>query len=286
MTSDMTSDMSNDAAPLSARAVTVDRGGVTVVDGVSVDAHRGQWLTMIGPNGAGKTSLLLALAGLIDHGGAIHVGGGPVERLGRRQRAQRVALVPQHPVIPLGMTVSDYVALGRTAHLPLVGAPSTRDQRVVDDILDRLELRRFAARGVTTLSGGERQRCLLARALAQEAGLVLLDEPTTGLDIGHQTQVLDVVDDLRAERGLTVVATMHDLTLAGRHADRLLLLAEGRVVAAGAPAEVLDAGVLSACYGAPVRVIHDQGTVVVVPAAPVPKKAGSVTAGERRGNDG
>jgi len=177
-----------------------------------------------------------------------------------------MALVPQHPVITPGMPVAEYIALGRTAHLPLVGRLSPADRAVVADVLERLELGALARRSVGTLSGGERQRCLLARALAQEAGVVLLDEPTTGLDLGHQTHVLDVVEDLRAERGLTVVATMHDLTLAGHHADQLVLLAEGRAVAAGTPGEVLDAGVLSACYGTRVRVLHEEGTLVVIPA--------------------
>jgi iron complex transport system ATP-binding protein len=149
---------------------------------------------------------------------------------------------------------------------------------VVADVLDRLELRPLADRSVGTLSGGERQRCLLARALAQEAGLLLLDEPTTGLDLGHQTHVLDVVEDLRAERGLTVVATMHDLTLASHHADRLVLLADGRAVATGTPAEVLDAGILSACYGTRVRVLHDEGVLIVVPAPSI--NAGRSGSGE------
>src|SRR3712207_5983642 len=137
------------------------------------------------------------------------------------------------------MAVLDYVMLGRTPHISPLGRESAADLAVVDSVLRRLELLPFAGRMLSTLSGGERQRAFLARALAQEAPLLLLDEPTSALDIGHQQDVLELVDELRRDSALTVLATMHDLSVAGEYADRLVLMAGGRVVAAGPPREVL-----------------------------------------------
>jgi iron complex transport system ATP-binding protein len=192
--------------------------------------------------------------------------GRPFGDLSRRERALLVALVPQTPVIPVGMRVVDYVLLGRTPHIRPLGVEGPADLAATHDALARLELLPFADREVTTLSGGERQRVLIARALAQGASVVLLDEPTTALDVGHQQQVLELVDELRTQHGLTVVTTMHDLTLAGQYAHRLLLLDRGRVVADGPPDDVLTTVNVERYYGASVRVIHDEdGRPVVLP---------------------
>src|SRR5206468_2498861 len=142
-------------------------------------------------------------------------------------------------VVPVGMSVLDYVLLGRTPYIAPLGRESRADLDAVQAVLERLDLTGFAARPLERLSGGERQRVILARALAQGATLLLLDEPTTALDIGHQQEVLELVDELRRDRGLTVLASMHDLSVAGEYADRLVLLSRGRVVAAGTPREVL-----------------------------------------------
>jgi iron complex transport system ATP-binding protein len=175
-----------------------------------------------------------------------------------------VATVPQSPAVPPGMAVLDYVLLGRTPHLRPLGRESQADLVTVDDVLHRLDLVPLAGRALETLSGGERQRAFLARTLAQGAPLLLLDEPTSALDIGHQQDVLDLVDELRAEAGLTVLATMHDLSLAGEYADRMVLLAAGTVVAAGSPRGVLTEELLSTHYGARVRVIDGgQGPLIV-----------------------
>src|SRR5262249_11116945 len=160
-----------------------------------------------------------------------------LRRMPRRQRARLLATVPQQPTVPPGMSVLDYVLLGRTPYIRPLGRESTSDIGVVERVLGRLDLDGFAARPLETLSGGERQRAFLARALAQGASILLLDEPTSALDIGHQQAVLNLVDELRAEAGLTVLATMHDLSLAGEYADRLVLLAGGRVVATGTPSQ-------------------------------------------------
>jgi iron complex transport system ATP-binding protein len=167
------------------------------------------------------------------------------------------------------MSVIDYVLLGRTAHIPLFGVEGTADLAIARQLLDQLELSQLARRDLATLSGGELQRAILARALAQAAPLLLLDEPTTALDIGHQQEVLDLVDELRRTHGLTVVSTMHDLTLAGQYADRMLMFANGRIVAGGPAVEVLTEQNVAAHYGARVRVVHDaDGHIIVLPVRP------------------
>jgi iron complex transport system ATP-binding protein len=164
------------------------------------------------------------------------------------------------------MPVSSYVLMGRTPYIPYFGVESAHDLAVVDEVLARMELRDLASRPLGELSGGELQRAVLARALAQEAPVLLLDEPTSSLDIGHQHQVLELVDALRRERGLTIVSAMHDLTLAAQFADRLVLLADGRSVAEGDARSVLTEDVLARHYpGASVKVLVDGEDIVVVP---------------------
>jgi iron complex transport system ATP-binding protein len=246
--------------------VTVRYDGAIAVHEVSERAAAGEWLGLIGPNGAGKSSLLRAVAHLVPHDGVVAVRGTPTARLPRRRRAQLVAYVPQQPELPAGMSVFDYTLLGRTPHIGYFGVESARDRRHCAELLDRLDLAELADRHLATLSGGEVQRAVLARALAQEAPVLLLDEPTSALDLGRRVDALELVDELRLERGLTVLSAMHDLTLAAQFADRLVLLSAGRVVAAGAPADVLDERLLSSCFGAQVRVLRDDdGGLLVVP---------------------
>lgn len=226
----------------------------------------GEWIGLIGPNGAGKSSLLRAIAGLVEHSGTVSVNGTSLADMGDRERARHVAYVPQEPLIPSDMSVLDYVLLGRTPHIGYFGAPSRRDHTVAADVLDRLRLADFADRQLGELSGGERQRVVLARALAQEAPILLLDEPTSALDIGHQQQALELVTELRRTDHLTVISALHDLTLAGTYTDRLVMLHEGGVVASGPAAEVLTAERLGDVYHVCVTVdIDDDGTVIVVP---------------------
>jgi iron complex transport system ATP-binding protein len=251
-------------------AVSVAYGsGPRVVDALSEQVASGEWLGLIGPNGAGKSSVLRAIAGLLDHEGRIVVDGRPTSELRRRDLARAMAYVPQQPVLPSDMTVVDYVLLGRTAYIGYFGVEGRRDRAICADLIDRLELSAFAGRRLSTLSGGELQRLVLARALAQEAPILLLDEPTSALDIGHQQQALELVDQLRREHGLTVLSAMHDLTLASQFADRLLLLQRGVVVARGAAPDVLTESNIATHYGAVVRVLRDDdGRVVVVPMRP------------------
>jgi iron complex transport system ATP-binding protein len=245
--------------------VSVSLLGARVVDDVTLTLPAGHWLTVVGPNGAGKSSLLRAIAGVVPHDGRIDLDGLPLADLRSRQRARTVAVVPQEPTRPEGMAVVDYVLLGRTPYVPYLGIESATDLAVVGDLLDTLELRGFAERPVTSLSSGEFQRTVLARALAQEAPLLLLDEPTSALDLGHAQQVLELVDEMRSKRGLTVISALHDLTTAGQFADSLVLLVAGAVVAEGAAKEVLTEELIAAHYGARVRVLDDpdEGLVVI-----------------------
>ncbi|MEV0901416.1 ABC transporter ATP-binding protein [Actinoplanes sp. NPDC049802] len=258
-----------DNAGTSGNAIEVERltvrlDGSLIVDGVDLDVAEGEWVTVIGPNGAGKSTALRAIGGLLPFGGSVRLHGVAADRLSRRERAKAVATVLQSPVVPPAMRVFDYVLLGRTPYVPPLGRESATDLAAAEEVLAVLDLEPFAGRRLETLSGGERQRVFLARALAQGAGILLLDEPTSALDIGHQQEVLELVDRLRAERGLTVLATMHDLTTAGEYADRMYLLASGRVVASGPPAEVLTETNLAEHYRVKVRIVEgDRGPLVV-----------------------
>ncbi|WP_061294742.1 ABC transporter ATP-binding protein [Herbidospora cretacea] len=234
--------------------VGVDLGGRPVLRGVSAVAREGRWLAVIGPNGAGKSTLLKAVMGLVPFDGVITVGGRPVRGLAPRDRARMLAYAPQSPLLPPDMTVHEYALLGRTPYIPYWGRESARDTEVARAVLDRLDLTGLAARPLERLSGGERQRVVLARALTQQAPVLLLDEPTTALDLGHQQQVLELVDRLRRDDGLTVVSTLHDLTLAAQYADDLLLMSGGEAVAAGAPGEVLTEDLVTRHFGARVSI--------------------------------
>ena len=254
--------MRDGTAALALERVSVELGGRNVVDGVSFAVERGEWLTLIGPNGAGKTSLLRAISGLAGHRGVIRLGGDELHDLRRREVARRIAVVPQSPLLPAGMTVREYVLLGRTPYVSYLGTESRRDVAAAEASMARLDLADLADRQLGTLSGGERQRTVLARALAQEAQLLLLDEPTSALDAGRQQEALELIDALRLDAGLTVLAAMHDLTLAGQYASRLILLSGGRVVARGTAAEVLTEPLIAEHYGARVRVVD--GAVIPV----------------------
>jgi len=282
----MTAAATHDPGPEQSDHVVVARDiGVTVpgahrrrpsvlLAGVDLTAAPGEWLTIVGPNGAGKSTLLRAVAGLHPYTGSITVGGHQVRATPPRLLATRIAMVVQQPTIPVATTVADYVLLGRTAHLGWLQREGRRDRLLVAGVLGRLNLDRFAERHLETLSGGELQRVLLARALVQQPDVLLLDEPTSALDVGHQVEVLELVDRLRAEHGLTVLSTMHDLTLAGEFTDRLLLLDRGRPVRDGTPTEVLEPELLRRTYGA---------EVTVLPPDPAQGRRGPVVVPVRRG---
>ena len=246
---------------LSCRDVRVSFRDTEVLCGVDLDLGTGEWLGVIGPNGAGKSTLLRSIAGLNSFFGEVASGGGLA------LNAVDVALVPQSPVLPPGMTVAEYVLLGRTAHLGWLARESRSDREIVYSVLHRLDLTAFADRLVATLSGGEAQQVVVARALAQQCPVLLLDEPTSALDVGHQVSVLELVDDLRRTEGLSVLAAMHDLSAAARFSDRLILIDHGSIVAQGNPEEVLDADLLSTVYSTALTVQSIDGELVVLPAS-------------------
>jgi iron complex transport system ATP-binding protein len=209
--------------------------------------------------------MLKALAGLIPFAGTVSFGAGD-ERPSRRRASQLVAFLPQRPELPPTMTVGDYILLGRTPYIPFFGSEREQDHRAVDAVVKRLDLAPFAGRRLGELSGGEAQRVVLARALAQSAPVLLLDEPSAALDLGEGQRVLELVDELRREKNLTVISAMHDLGIIGQFADRLAVLVSGRLVEVGIARDVLTASSIERYFGASVRLADDGcGGIVVVP---------------------
>jgi iron complex transport system ATP-binding protein len=239
--------------------VAVAFGGQTVVGPLSLTVGDGEWMGLIGPNGSGKSTLLKAAVGIVPHRGIVDLGG-------RERRAGiDIAWMPQRPFLPDEMTVGNYVLLGRTPHLGYLGSESRHDLESAELALGQLELTELSDRPLATLSGGEAQRAVLARALAQESPVLLLDEPTSSLDVGHALEVLEIIDQLRHQGFLTVITAIHDLTLAGRFADRLVLLGRGNVIADGTPAQVLTEEVLIPNYGPGIRVVTNGDGPTVIP---------------------
>jgi iron complex transport system ATP-binding protein len=225
---------------------------------------------VVGPNGSGKTTLLRLISGVLSPtAGRIRIGGRDVAELTVSQRARLVSVVPQNPALPESFTVLELVLMGRNAHLKLLGWESRADLEVARRAMEATQTLELADRPLGEVSGGERQRAVVAMALAQEAPVLLLDEPTSSLDLAHQTGIMDLVAKVIKERGAAVLLAMHDLTLAAQYCDRLIMLAEGRCFAEGPPAAVLTAENIAAAYGADVFVLdHPQGgTPVVLPAS-------------------
>lgn len=250
--------------------LTAGYAGRIVLTGVDAAVPAGSWLAVIGPNGAGKSTLLKAIAGLVDYTGQVRIGGTEISTLSNRKRARLIGYVPQNPTQPEGFSVTDYVLLGRTPHLGPLARESRADLMVVADVLRRMDLHDLADRPLQTLSGGERQRAVLARGLAGQADVLLLDEPTTGLDIGHAQALLELVDRLRTADGTTIVTTLHDLSLAAQYPDQLMLMGGGKVVAAGPPHTVLTTELLGTHYGAKIEMLtNSQGDSVVAPVRPI-----------------
>jgi iron complex transport system ATP-binding protein len=245
--------------------VSVSYGPIRALESISLVVEDGAWVGLIGPNGAGKSTALKVVAGLVPHGGSVTFDGAP-RPPARRAAARLLAYVPQRPELPFDVTVLEYVLLGRTPHLSPLGRESARDRQIALASVERLGLSPLADRRIGTISGGEAQRAVLARALCQGAPLLLLDEPTTGLDLGHQQQVLELIDELRHEHSMTVVSSMHDLVLAGQFTDSLALFDQGRIAALGAPSEVLTTEHLTRYFDARVGSFHDSdGREVLLP---------------------
>ncbi len=224
---------------LSVSELSVDLGGSEIISSVSLTAETGELVGLVGPNGAGKTTLLGAIQGLITPtAGSVTVDGEPVSSLSARQRGRRIASVPQETGLSFSFPVEQAVAMGRNPHIGRFGTAGEADHQAVQAALEKTNLSTFVDRPVTELSGGERQRVLLARAFAQDAPLLLLDEPTANLDINHAINTLDLVRSV-VDEGKTAIAAIHDLDLAARYCDRLVLLVDGELLAVGTPESVL-----------------------------------------------
>ncbi len=236
---------------LSVEDAEVQYGDVRVLTGASFTVEAGEFVGLLGRNGAGKTTLLHATLGLLPmRAGEVRVGGVPIRELRRKDIARRVALLPQDGVFGSHFRVRDVVAMGRYAHRTPLAPESDADRASIDSALRATELQRLATRRVTELSGGERQRLLFARALAQEAPMLLLDEPTSNLDLVHQLETLERVRaHTREAPGRAALAALHDLSLAARYCDRLLLLDAGTIALDGPPEDVLHSSVLERYFG-------------------------------------
>jgi iron complex transport system ATP-binding protein len=229
--------------------------GRTIGREVSFSLGAGEVMCVLGPNGGGKTTLFRTLLGLLDrHAGAIQLGNAPLEDLSRSEIARRIGYVPQGHAGYFAFTVREFVLMGRTAHMGAFAAPSRKDREVSQHVLESLELAHLAERPVTQISGGERQLALVARALAQEPKLLVMDEPTASLDFGNQVRVLQRISAL-ASSGISILFSSHSPDHAFLAARRVLLLGEGRVLAIGTPREVVRADTLQRLYGVDVEVL-------------------------------
>ncbi|MGW5054586.1 ABC transporter ATP-binding protein [Actinokineospora sp. NPDC004072] len=253
---------------LRAEGLTLAYDDRTVVHGVDLDIPGGTVTAVIGPNGCGKSTLLRALGRLLKPvGGRVLLDGRPIHALPTRLVANQVGLLPQSPAAPDGLTVADLVARGRHPHQSWYQRWSTADEAAVTRALEQTGAVDFADRTLEELSGGQRQRAWIAMALAQETGILLLDEPTTHLDLAHQIDVLELVRELHDETGRTIVMVLHELALAARYADRLVAMRDGRIAAVGAPDDVLTEDLLHEVFGLRARVRRDEetGTLQVIP---------------------
>jgi iron complex transport system ATP-binding protein len=225
-------------------------GGPPVVSGASLALWPGQFVGLLGPNGSGKSTLLRLAAGLLHpQQGSVRLDGRPLGSLGRTAIARQVALVPQQPLTPEAFTGWDIVVAGRTPHQGILGGTSPLDEAIVQRALALVDATHLVDRRAGEISGGERQRLLLARALAQEPAVLLLDEPTAHLDLPHQLDILDLVLRLARESDLAILGTFHDLNLAAAYCDELSLMRDGRILVHGTPATVLSRGWIATVYG-------------------------------------
>jgi iron complex transport system ATP-binding protein len=244
--------------------VSVDYGSGPVVLDVSLEVVAGEWLAIVGPNGAGKSSLLSTAVAAVDFTGSVLVDGRSTTTMSDKERARTVAYVSQRPVYPQGMTVFDYVLLGRTPYMGTLASESAEDISLVWDAMAALRLESFAGRDVATLSGGETQRVSLARVIAQHARILVLDEATASLDVSAQHEVLEMIDALRVSHDMTVVSAIHDLTAAAQFCDSVAIVEQGRLRSHGSPVGVLTETVLQEVFDPSIRVLDVNGNPVIV----------------------
>ncbi|SHJ69321.1 iron complex transport system ATP-binding protein [Tessaracoccus bendigoensis DSM 12906] len=253
---------------LSAASLRLAYGERTVIEHLDVDLPAGKVTAIVGANGCGKSTLLRSLARLLPpSAGSVLLDGADLRRLPSKGVARTLGLLPQSPIAPEGIAVADLVGRGRHPHQKLLARWSARDYEAVAAALEATGITDLADRAVDELSGGQRQRVWIAMALAQETDILLLDEPTTFLDVAHQVEILDLLRDLNRDRGTTIVMVLHDINLAARYADHIFALRHGRIVAAGTPADVVTAELIEEVFELDSLVIADpvSGTPLVLP---------------------
>ncbi|MFI6870487.1 ABC transporter ATP-binding protein [Nocardia sp. NPDC050406] len=258
----------SDANVLATQDLALHYGDRRIIDGLDLELPGGAVTAIVGPNACGKSTLLRGLSRLLrPTGGAVTLDGADIHRMSARALALRLGLLPQQPITPEAITVEALVRLGRYPHQRMLRPWSAADQSAVENALRRTGTDDLRDQQVDQLSGGQRQRVWIALALAQDTDLLLLDEPTTFLDLRHQLDILDLVAELHAEAGRTVIMVLHDLGQAARYADHLVVLHDGRLAAAGPPAEILDAELVRTVFGVDCRVVPDPetGTPLVIP---------------------
>ena len=240
---------------LKIQSLSVSYGPREILHNISLDVQSGEVLALIGPNGAGKSTLIRAASGVIPYSGQVRVNGADFASLSAMQRARYIATVPQAVSMPPAYTVWETVLFGRTPYLGFLGQPSQKDEEIARQSLQRVSALPFADRRVGELSGGEQQRVLLARALCQSTPILLLDEPTTHLDLQYQVSLLELVTELAQKDNLAVLIALHDLNLAAHFADRIALMVAGNIKAMGKPGEVLQPELIAEAYCLPVQVV-------------------------------
>jgi iron complex transport system ATP-binding protein len=243
-------------------------GSTTVVDGVDLEIPAGRISVIVGANACGKSTLLKTISRLLTPtGGSVLLDGQRIDLMPRKELARTLGLLPQQPTAPEGIVVTDLVGRGRHPHQKLFRSWTADDDRAVTEALSATGVLDLADRAVDELSGGQRQRVWIAMALAQQTDILLLDEPTTFLDVSHQVEVLDLLADLNHARGTTIVMVLHDINLAARYADHIFALRRGRLIASGAPSEVITSDLVRAVFDLDSLVIPDpvSGTPLVLP---------------------
>lgn len=251
---------------LEARNLSITLDSAIVIKDISFKIKRGTILAIIGPNGAGKTSLLRAISGLIPiHKGSVYLDGEKLTDLSVIERARLMASVPQSASLPSDFFVRDVVMLGRTPHLNWLGQTSEVDDDLVQEALQQTHALPLISRKINQISAGEQQRVLMARALAQSTPVLLMDEPTTHLDLKYQIELLQLTRNLTSTKGLMTLLVLHDLNLASRWADQIMLLDKGHIAAVGTPMEVLREGLLSAVYQVPIQVVKQEKSLRIFP---------------------
>ena len=235
---------------IDAAKITYSYGKVPILEEVSFSVAKGDFFIVIGPNGSGKTTLMKLISGLLKHQkGHLKILNRPIRRYARKELARTIAFVPQTISIDFPFTVMEVVLMGRSPHLGMLGLEKEEDLKAAEQALVFTGVDHLANRKVDQLSGGEQQRVFIARAICQEPQIMLLDEPTASLDLAHQSRVMDLMEKLKKEKGVTIVMVSHDVNLAAMYGDRLVLLKQGQIISSGLPADVLTYRMLEEAYG-------------------------------------